>query len=322
MNKTDFVINALTLQKLKSNDFIIQTKAIKELDQKLEDLLARGACGAIVVSRTRVGKTCGAIYVKKRFQECYGEDFPVIMWDVTDHAVTQKNFYSTLLTAMGVPHKTNSTALTLRERTLNELVLRANNTIFHKVVIMIDEAWRFAENDFSWLMDLYNVLRRSDIQLTCFMFGTWELRELKETFKRNGKNQIVERFMNNEYQFFGIRESAELGLCLFALDNVNTVNPEGEGDSLKEFYFPNAGRNDTFYSLMDDYWKAFQNIKIKYGITAPDIPMEYVMESFKILLTSYGKLSISAVVFPSYQEIYDSILATNYTESCDEYNPK
>ena len=46
------------------------------------------------------------------------------------------------------------------------------------------------------------------------------------------------------------------------------------------------------------------------------------MESFKILLTSYGKLSTSAVVFPSYQEIYDSILATNYTESCDEYNPK
>ena len=149
MNKTDFVINALTLQKLKSNDFIIQTKAIKELDQKLEDLLARGACGAIVVSRTRVGKTCGAIYVKNCFQEYYGKDFPVIMWDVTDHAVTQKNFYSTLLTAMGVPHKTNSTALTLRERTLNELVLRANNTIFHKVVIMIDEAWRFAENDFS-----------------------------------------------------------------------------------------------------------------------------------------------------------------------------
>lgn len=171
-------------------------------------------------------------------------------------------------------------------------------------------------------MDLYNVLRRSDIQLTCFMFGTWELRELKETFKRNGKNQIVERFMNNEYQFFGIRESAELGLCLFALDNVNTVNPEGEGESLKEFYFPNAGRKDTFYSLMKDYWKAFQNIKTKYGVTAPDIPMEYVMESFKILLTSYGKLSASAVVFPSYQEIYDSILATNYTESCDEYNPK
>ena len=65
-------------------------------------------------------------------QERYGKDFPVIMWDVTDHAVTQKNFYYTLLTAMGVPHKNSSTALTLRERTLNELVLRANETIFHK----------------------------------------------------------------------------------------------------------------------------------------------------------------------------------------------
>lgn len=119
-----------------------------------------------------------------------------------------------------------------------------------------------------------------------------------------------------------IRESAELGLCLFALDNANTVNTEGEGESLKEFYFPSAGGNDTFFSLTKDYWKAFQNIKTKYGVTAPDIPMEYVMESFKILLTSYGKLSTSAVVFPSYQEIYDSILATNYTESCDEYNPK
>lgn len=255
-------------------------------------------------------------------QERYGKDFPVIMWDVTDHAVTQKNFYSTLLTAMGVPHKNSSTALTLRERTLNELVLRANETIFHKVVIMIDEAWRFAENDFSWLMDLYNVLRRSDIQLTCFLFGTWELCELKETFKRNKKNQIVERFMNNEYQFYRIRESQELGLCLFALDNVKTVNISGDGCGLKEVYFPNAAKEDNFFTLTDVYWKAFQDIKTKYGILAPDIPMEYVMESFKILLTEYGKLSSAAVTFPGYQEIYDSILASNYSEACDEYNTK
>lgn len=322
MDNKDFVINILTLQKLKSNDFIIRTKAIEELEQKLSDLLSRGACGAIIVSRTRVGKTCGAIYVKKSFQKYYGENFPVIMWDVTDHAVTQKNFYSTLLSAMGVPHKSSNTALMLRERTLNELILRANDTIFHKVVIIIDEAWRFAENDFSWLMDLYNVLRRSDIQLTCFMFGTWELRDLKNSFKRNRKNQIVERFMNNEYQFYGIREPAELGLCLYALDDIKTVNPEGEGCSLKEFYFPRSGKDDSFFSLMNDYWNAFQNIKIKYGLTASDIPMDYVMESFKILLTSYGKLAINAIVFPSYKEIYESIIATNYAEACDEYTGK
>ena len=171
-------------------------------------------------------------------------------------------------------------------------------------------------------MDLYNVLRRSDIQLPCFLFGTWELCELKETFKRNKKNQIVERFMNNEYQFYRIRESQELGLCLFALDNVKTVNISGDGCGLKEFYFPNAAKEDNFFTLTDVYWKAFQDIKTKYGILAPDIPMEYVMESFKILLTEYGKLSSAAVTFLGYQEIYDSILASNYSEACDEYNTK
>ena len=91
---------------------------------------------------------------------------------------------------------------------------------------------------------------------------------------------------------------------------------------MKEFYFPNAAKEDNFFALTDVYWKAFQDIKTKYGILAPDIPMEYVMESFKILLTEYGKLSSAAVTFPGYQEIYDSILASNYSEACDEYNTK
>ena len=97
-----------------------------------------------------------------------------MLCDITDHPVTEKNFYSTLLTAMGVKHTVNHTALVLKNRVLSGTcdIMRYP---FNKVVLMIDEAWRLDEKDFTWLMDLYNILRRYNLQLITVFFSTNEL---------------------------------------------------------------------------------------------------------------------------------------------------
>ena len=317
----EVITNELTMSKLRSDEFIIYTKEIGTLEAKILEIVMLGNCGACVVSRPRCGKTTAMIYISKSLKKRYGEKFPVIMWDITDHPVTERNFYSTLLTAMNVKHSNSrATALILKERVLNELVTLASDTPFKKVVLMVDEAWRLGDRDFTWLMDLYNILRRYGLQLITVFFSTNELLDIKKKFKAEGLDQIVERFFLIIYKFHGIREIGELAICLSALDKEITVG-SGTEMLLRKFYFPNARETDRFFNLTDIYWSAFHDIRIKYSISVDDIPMEFVMGSFRILLGCYGKLAPQnvAVAWPGYQEIYDSIIRSGYTESDDEY---
>ena len=319
---SDVFTNELTMTKLNSDDCIIYTKEINALENKILEIVMLGNCGACVVSRPRCGKTTAMIYISRSLKSRYGENFPVIMWDITDHPITEKNFYSTLLTAMRVKHSARSTALNLKERVLSELVTLACDTYIKKIVLMIDEAWRLGELDFICLMDLYNILRRHNLQLITIFFSTNELLSLKRRFKSEGLDQIVERFFLNVYQFHGIRDIGELMICLLALDNMSivTMNDKSSPISLREFYFPKAPVGSHFYNLGNIYWDAFNNIKTQYSMTVDDIPMEFMMCSFRILLACYGKLANDPIVWPGYQEIHDSIIRSGYTESDDEQN--
>ena len=310
--------NELTMTMLRSDDFIIYTKEIRSLEAKILEIVMLGNCGACVVSRPRCGKTTSMVYIAKSLKQRYGEAFPVVMWDITDHPVTEKNFYSTLLTAMEVRHTVNQTALVLKNRVLSELVTLASDTPFNKVVLMIDEAWRLDEKDFTWLMDLYNILRRYNLQLITIFFSTNELLDKKRNFKSEGLDQIVERFFLNIYNFYGIRDKGELMICLNALDNVTTRATGGEEPmKLKNFYFPRAKETDEFFKLGDLYWEAFNDVRSNCGIGVEDIPMEFVVGSFRILLGCYGRLSAHSVVWPGYKEIHESIIRSGYIESDD-----
>lgn len=316
----DHCTNELTMTMLRSDDFIIYTKEIADLERSIMEIVMLGNCGACVVSRPRCGKTTSMVYISHSLKDHYGDNFPVVMWDITDHAVTEKNFYSSLLTALKVTHSARATALELKNRVLSELVTLACDTMFKKVVLMIDEAWRLDAKDFTWLMDLYNILRRHGLQLITVFFSTNELLDLKKKFKAEGLDQIVERFFLNIYPFHGVRDQGELAICMHAFDQMNiaTIAGSEEPVSLKDFYFPRADKEKRFYDLTSTFWAAFTNIRVDNGMTVDDIPMEFVVGSFRILLGCYGKLSNKSVVWPDYKVIHESILRSGYTESDDE----
>lgn len=315
----DHCTNELTMTMLRSDDFIIYTKEIADLERSIMEIVMLGNCGACVVSRPRCGKTTSMVYISHSLKEHYGENFPVVMWDITDHAVTEKNFYSSLLTALKVTHSARATALELKNRVLSELVTLACDTMFKKVVLMIDEAWRLNEKDFIWLMDLYNILRRHGLQLITVFFSTNELLDLKKKFKAEGLDQIVERFFLNIYPFHGVRDLGELAICMLAFDQMNVATLENNKQiSLKDFYFPRAAEDVQFHDLTSDFWNAFTDIRVTHGMTVDDIPMEFVVGSFRILLGCYGKLSNKSVVWPDYKIIHESIMRSGYTESDDE----
>lgn len=316
-------ISNMTIRYITSPLFIIPTKGILETETKIKNWITLGACGGIVYGRPRIGKTRCIYHISETLQSDESGNIPVIIWNITDHPDTEKNFYASFLMAMGFKCPQRETALFLKERVMNELIIRAFETPFKRIVILIDEAWKFYERDFSWLMDLYNNLIAIDIQMIAFMFGTRELRDLKTAFKQCGKDQIIGRFMINEIQYSGINSEKELQFCLASMDKMHVVTNgyEALNDSVLDFYFPNA-EGKTFFDLAEDYYRAFVRVREQHSVMSEDIPMKYFIDSFVICLNTYGFYGMKPVAFPGIQELTTCIEMSGFGESDDEYGAK
>ena len=320
--RTMRIMSDMTLEHISKN-IIVPTRNVIELEQQIHTWIAIGAIGGCVWGRPRIGKTHAMNYIARGLEKRFGENFPCFIWNITDHPDTEKTFYASILLAIGCPVPTlRRTALELKDMLINALCISAHDTWLRKIVLFIDEAWQLNEADFSRLMDLYNNLALKKVQFTCFLFGTRELHDLKNNLKIRGKDQIIGRFMVYEQQFFGLRSAEELSLCLSEMDSVKMLDKNGieSQTRLSQFYFP-EGRGHTFYLLYNDYWKAFQCIRSKYGIIEEDVPMQYVMDSFNLCLEDYGVLSRTSVSFPGYEELVKCIEKSGYGESDDKHQP-
>lgn len=138
-------ISSITLRYISSVRFVIPTKSILELERKIYTWLKIGTTGACIWGRARIGKSYSVQYIAKSIQQKFGENFPVIIWNLIRPSCYGKKFLCLSPVAMGLACPKRDTALFLKERVLNELIIRASDTPYREVVIFIDEAWKLGE---------------------------------------------------------------------------------------------------------------------------------------------------------------------------------
>lgn len=126
----DKMTSAMTLRKLKSPEFMIATKSIFDLYEEMKNWILTGDCGAMIYGRTRVGKTSAINYISHKLKKEYGEEFPVLIWTLTDHVATDKTFYASIINAMDIGEIKNhsETALNLKERVINYIRVQTSAT--------------------------------------------------------------------------------------------------------------------------------------------------------------------------------------------------
>ena len=326
MQKNTLIMNHI------NDGLIIPTASINELwENNVKQWLLMASTGAIICSRPRVGKTVAIDYLANKIDEMYDGGIPVIKWNITNHAVTERNFYSSLLMAMGDPEPNRgATALVLKNRVLNvltELATVGNSETMYsedsmpglrRIVLFCDEAYLLDEKDFNWLMDLYNNLRHNKVYLTTFLVGTDELQALKAHFISLQKDRIIGRFMIDEHEFAGIRTKEEMALCLSVFDSEMKIpGIYGERIIPSQHFFPEAYDNgEGLYSLLTDgLWDVFQDVKEKSKIPYEDIPMKYFIRSIMATMTTYGKYGIHEKYFLNSNDILEAVISSGYAMS-------
>lgn len=272
-----------------SNQFTIPTRQIMELNACIEEWLAMNACGGIVYGHSRSGKTRAILYITEQLKKKYGVDLPVYTYCATDHVPTNKTFYSELLVALYHEDPNRGTAVQMRERIVNRIYEQCLHTKYGRAVLFIDEAYLLSEKEYLWLIDIYNQLAKKDIILTVFLFGTKELKDQKTGFIRSGKQQIILRFMSNEYEFKGISDPQDMVVCMASLDKAFRLPFSGTKVTLSKIFFPEAAKDNlTLQDFAADLWDAFEKVKQEHGIKTNEILMKHFMDTVLYCLKNFG----------------------------------
>ena len=248
-------------------------------------------------------------------KEKYSSQLPVYTFTATDHIPTQKTFYASLLTALGheEPHK--GTAVQMRQRLVNRIIVNALDTKYRRAVLFIDEAYLLSDKEYVWLIDIYNELNLQDILFTVFLFGTKELKQQKASYISAGKKQIVLRFMVNEFEFKGITNQKETAICMASIDKPFKPTGWKHDIVLSEFFFPMAYKDGYKLSAYaEDLWKAFEIVKKEHNIHTDQILMKYFMDTVMYCMKRYGSFG-NSIYQPTLEEWKQSILDSGFVIS-------
>lgn len=248
--------------------------------------------GAIIYGYPRMGKTRAINYIVRTIKSEYNNwDYPI--FHVSCRARKNPNetmFFEDLLLGIGHNLAMSSTKANMkRKRLINALTITAEKNHTNKIIMFLDDAQNLFELEHKWLMDIYNELLMSNINLVIFFVGQKELLFQRSAYMEAGKFQIVGRFMTAEYEFKGLQDTEDIEECLNGYDKYSDY-PVGSGCSYTKFYFKEAYDNGFRLTLLSTHiWESMVELRRKNNINQfLDIPMQYFVLFIEGLMMEYG----------------------------------
>lgn len=296
-------------------NYYLPTNSIIEFYAVANRWIQNRSPGGIVYGRPRLGKTRAISYLEVYLKRELGNNLPIFKMYCSHHKPNENRFYTDLLRDVGHSSFNVGKAEAKKDRLLKFFIERAENYGQHKIVLFIDEAQMLYEQDYNWLMDIYNQLDKYGITFTVILVGQEELLHQKSAFINTSKIQIIGRFMLHEYKFCGIRNDVDLKICLQGYDDTSEY-PINSGWSFTKYFFPDAFEDgkrlaDEAKFLMNIY----NNIRISANIRGSmEIPMQYLTLTVENCMKVFGANG-KGVYWPNKLEWEESISASGYIEA-------
>lgn len=275
----------LFLRKLTCMDNTLLTKEISDLKDQAQGWLDRGNCGALIFGEPRIGKTSGMYYIMNEIRKKYGEKMPLFYWSYDSHSSKGPSYdrevCMSIMRAMNLPSPNNrATIQDLKRLIINTMRDAGKETKYRNVILIVDEAQQLNDRDYVFLIDLYNTLHVDDISLITLLVGQPELKEIRNAFRNNRKDQIVGRFMNVDFRFTGIKNVQALACVLRELELKHDYGGELNDVHISEDFFPESiKKGRTIVDMAYDFWTAFEEVGREHGAVYTDVPMQYIMQA-------------------------------------------
>lgn len=171
------------------------------------------------------------------------------------------------------------------------MLKRARRSATRTVILFIDEAQQLNELEYQWLQNISNELDAAGGRLFCLLVGQHELSSKRDGLMLEGYEQIVGRFMTEEWSFRGLNSQAELKTVLAGYDNAIYPSERKGGKPFLSYFVPvafSAGWHLT--ELATPLWNIYEERWRALGAKGePEIPMHYVNSTIISLLNTASR---------------------------------
>jgi len=300
---------------IEHGDYLLDTISINDLIDSVSNWILLRNTGAIIYGPPRLGKTRAIKFLIRYFENKYKDQWcSYFVLSKKYKAINEDRFFSNLLKDVGHSAFSVGKADVKRNRLINFLIEHGQNTVRNQIVFFIDDAQRYSDLEYEWLMDIYNELDSYGITVTTILVGQTELSHRRSVYLLSHK-QIVGRFMVHDKRFYGLRGVDELAYLLESYDTV-TEYPEMSKWSYSRFFFPIGFENGRRLEKdASDIWKIIIELRAKAGITnLIEIPMHYIISIINYVLLRYGA-NEEGLDWPTLNIWKEAIVETGYLHS-------
>lgn len=300
----------------KKRDLLIATPAIYELSDAIDEWVEHKISGAMVYGHARFGKSCAIEYLQG---ERINRQPTACFSCLHSGTVSENGFYEEFLSAVEHADFEQGNARQKRRRLINFLETLAGEK--QSIVVFLDDAQELAERQLHWLCDVYNGLDKKHIDVCFVLVGDTRLLGVRDGLLSTRETQIVGRFMTVDFDFFGVRDIADMETCLNAFDEESQTPGRGgnKKKALSQQYFPKvyatgwrlAGEKEAVY-------QAFEDVHSDSKFTWPFvIPMKYLVQAVLYMLKTYSCTNHSFTGFMDAQWV-DAVKKSGY-EAAGQY---
>ena len=291
--------NLLTSRILAGRAFLVKTPVCIEYFANLKRWLLTGNQGAVVYGWPRLGKTSGTRWVLSATQQIFGV-LPFIEVPIRkQHQHNEGAFFQYLLKCCRHRFHDRGSVADKRDRLLEAMLNRARRSETRTVILFIDEAHQLNELEYQWIQNIGNEMDSVGVRMFCLLVGQHELSKKRDALILEGYEQIVGRFMTEEWSFRGLNSATEVESVLNAYDESYYPEESKGGKEFVSYYIPNAFANGWRLSSLSGYvWAAYREVWKGLGgnVDKLEVPMQYLSSTAISLLNSLAEIDCASLM--------------------------
>lgn len=292
--------------------YAIYTPAITHFIDTIGYWIEERAPGGYIYGMSRVGKSKAiSNWVKREIREKFSSRVAVFTIICVSRKITSDTFfYNVIAYGLGINLRRNDPINAL-DKIVNYMCASARESKSDYIVLILDEAQKLSDIEYTVLLDIQNQIERRKLQITFISVGTHELKYKHNLMLMNESAHLTARFMVRKAQFHGIAGSDQVAYILDAYDN-HTEWPSGSGISFTKHFFTQAyDAGFRLSSMSEDMWEIYVDLAPEFLKKHLEVPMEHIAKAIEFLFRKFS-LNDSADFQFTKHELYDAIVKTGY----------
>lgn len=233
-----FEVHPIVIDKAK-----IPTPAIKGAFEDIRSAIVHRDPGVCFVAESRFGKTFAIDVLRETLPQSFPR-IPMFSVVAKEHdRPSERSLYTDLLMDCQHGVTDSGTAMARRIRLLNLWLATVQASGGDRLVLFVDEAQNWAEEDFTRVRDLSNDVGLSQFRLITLLFAHPNLLSTRASLLTSKRTDLIGRFMLHPRVFKGVSCLADLIEVMKCYDDAEISEfPVGSGISYSQFFRPDAFR--------------------------------------------------------------------------------